>query len=503
MLFTEFRFLPFFLLAFVVAWALRGDRSRKTWLLACSYGFYAGWDWRFLGLIVLSTLVDSVAGLRIHASDDAGTRRRWLFTSLGANLGILGFFKYFHFFHDSASAFSEWLGFSVSPSTLHIVLPVGISFFTFQTMSYSIDIYRRRLAPAKSLLDLALFVGFFPQLVAGPIVRARDFLPQLLSRPVWSSVPVRACLVLFLSGFIKKACVADYLAQFVDRYFAAPGLYDAHSAWIGVTFYAAQIYCDFSGYSDMAIATAGLLGYTLPLNFAFPYLAGNITDFWRRWHISLSTWLRDYLYIPLGGSRGGKLATQRNLMLTMLLGGLWHGAALNFIIWGGLHGVALMAHKAFVAVVGDAFGGLRRVVGPVLTFYWVCVTWIFFRTGSLDLMARAERFDVAQRMESGDMFEAVGVNRLAEISSVSGMAAAQEILRAFVLFESPGELSLDRGLVWVMAVLLVGHLLAWRRVLEPWWRRAPDWAFAASYGVCCALAIHFVAQTKTFIYFQF
>ncbi|MHC4380608.1 MAG: MBOAT family O-acyltransferase, partial [Planctomycetota bacterium] len=302
MIFTEFRFLGFFLLVFAIHWSLRGARTRKTWLLLTSYAFYAAWDWRFLGLILASTLVDFVTGLRIAASEDPGTRKWWLRLSLCANLGILGFFKYCDFFLSSTASLVQAMGFEANLPVLELILPVGISFFTFQTMSYSLDIYYRRLEPTRSLLDLSLFVGFFPQLVAGPIVRAKDFLPQLERPQPFAAIAVKPALLLFLSGFIKKAVISDNLAPMVDAYFADPSAWSAGAAWIAVPGYAVQIYCDFSGYSDMAIALAALLGYRLCLNFHGPYLASDIRDFWRRWHISLSTWLRDYLYIPLGGS---------------------------------------------------------------------------------------------------------------------------------------------------------------------------------------------------------
>jgi len=306
--------------------------------------------------------------------------------SLAANLGVLAFFKYYNCFAESAGQFLDWLGLPVSDWTLAIFLPYGISFYTFQSMSYSIDVYRRRLDPVRSFLDLATFIAFFPQLVAGPIVRATAFLPQLAAPRVWANVDVRDCLTLFFIGFVKKACISENVAPVVDQFFSSPGSYDVLATWIAVLFYAVQIYCDFSGYTDMAIASARLLGYELTLNFAFPYLAGSITDFWRRWHISLSTWLRDDLYIPLGGNRGSKLFTWRNLMLTMLLGGLWHGAAWTFVIWGGLHGLALILHREFSRYPGNAGAGFRRGLawaGPVLCFLWVCVTWIFFRAQPL------------------------------------------------------------------------------------------------------------------------
>ena len=346
MLFVEFRFLLFFLGAFLVYWTLGNGTARKAWLLLCSYVFYAAWDWRFLGLVLASTLIDYFVGRGLSRERRPKIRTALVLTSVVGNLGILGFFKYWNFFAQSGGELFDWLGIPYHPQVLSsLVLPVGISFYTFQTLSYSIDVYRGKLQPTRSLLDLALFVGFFPQLVAGPIVRASKFLPQLGRIHVFEQIEFRRWLVLFLVGFFKKACISDNLAPIVDRYFAQPEAYTALAAWTAVLFFAVQIYCDFSGYSDMAIACAGMLGYRLGENFDAPYLASNITAFWRRWHISLSSWLRDYLYIPLGGNRGSRLTMYRNILLTMILGGLWHGARWNFVIWGALHGIALIAHK--------------------------------------------------------------------------------------------------------------------------------------------------------------
>jgi len=470
MLFVELRFFLFFLIAFAVYWGLRKNRSRKLWLLGCSYLFYGAWDWRFLTLVIFSTMIDQFVGLKIAQNEDPRRRWRWLLVSLVGQLSLLGYFKYFNFFIDSAADFAELLGLPASRRTLEIILPVGISFYTFQTLSYTLDIYRRRLQPARTWLDFYLFVAFFPQLVAGPILRAAGFLPQLLtSRSFPPPERIRAFLVLFLVGFFKKACISDNLAPHVDRYFADPSAFDAASAWAAVLFYAVQIYCDFSGYSDMAIALAGLLGYEMILNFDAPYFAVNITEFWRRWHISLSTWLRDYLYIPLGGSHGSKLFTYRNLMLTMLLGGLWHGAAWTFVIWGGLHGVALIFHKEWTALVRDrpAVRQVFHYLGPFLTFYWVCVTWIFFRA--------------------------------------AGLSDAVTALRSFVLLQDTGAASLGVNALAVMAPLAALHWLArYRATLESWYQSAPPMAFAAAYGACFAFAVALVPMDhRPFIYFQF
>jgi alginate O-acetyltransferase complex protein AlgI len=468
MIFTELRFVLFFAVVFCVHWALRGLRARKIWLLLCSYGFYAGWDWRFLSLIWVSTIVDWIAGGKIHAASDRGARRRWLTLSLVANLGLLATFKYLGFFIDSGVDFLELLGFEASRPALEIVLPVGISFYTFQTMSYSLDIYFGKLKPAPSFLDLAVFVGFFPQLVAGPIVRAADFLPLLRDNRRYLDVPVRSCLILFLVGFIKKACISDNVVSIVDPFFNNPIGYDVLAAWAGVLMYAVQIYCDFSGYSDMAIACAGLLGYQLRINFDFPYFATDIRDFWRRWHISLSSWLKDYLYIPLGGSRGGKLFTYRNLMLTMLLGGLWHGAGWNFVIWGGLHGLALVVHReterAGLLAVLPRF--LRTFGGAVFTFWWVCLAWVFFR---------AETFEIAM-----------------------------QILRSWVLLESDGPRTFGMAPIYTFAGLVVVHAIGRTHGVGRALERLPGWAFAVAYGILVPLALSFANGTvKAFIYFQF
>jgi alginate O-acetyltransferase complex protein AlgI len=465
-IFTEFRFIFFFALVFVVRWLLRGRRSQKLWLLVCSYVFYAAWDWRFLSLILISTAVDYVVGGRLGSTLEPAARKRWITVSVVTNLTILGVFKYFNFFAASLVSLLAWMGLPLSFNVIEIVLPVGISFYTFQTMSYSLDVYRARLEPTRSLLDLALFVGFFPQLVAGPIVRARAFLPQLEIQVRLADVDFRSSLVLFLSGFFKKACVSDNISPYVDRFFAAPDEFTALSAWTATLLYAAQIYCDFSGYSEMAIACARMLGFELGDNFDFPYLATDIRDFWRRWHISLSSWLRDYLYISLGGNRGSQLTTLRNLMLTMLLGGLWHGASWNFVIWGGLHGIALIAHRIWKPVGARLPHTLASIVGWALTFWWVNLAWIFFRAPDL--------------------------------------GQALSITRSFVFFNDNGVVQLGTGFVWLLTILASLHLAGYASQRSRWWRQPPSWAFAVGYGAMVALALSLLFPTaRPFIYFQF
>jgi alginate O-acetyltransferase complex protein AlgI len=512
MLFVQFRFVIFFLIVFSVHWLLRGNTARKVWLLIASHFFYAclflggensatadefppltfynalssgkvlptGWWFPFV--LWGSTIMDYVVGIGLGRAQEEWRRKAWLLVSLCVNLGVLGFFKYYGFCIESIHAALNWFGLHTSKETLHIFLPYGISFYTFQSMSYSIDVYRRRLEPVRSFLDLAFFISFFPQLVAGPIVRAMTFLPQLAEKRIWANVDVRGCLTLFFIGFVKKACLSENAAPIVDAYFARPDDYGTTAAFIGVFFYAVQIYCDFSGYSDMAIATARLLGYELTLNFNFPYFAANITDFWRRWHISLSTWLRDYLYISLGGNRGSKLFTYRNLMLTMLLGGLWHGASWTYVVWGGLHGLALIVHREYERVASKAgvwWQKARVFLGPVLCFYWVCITWVFFR--------------------SHDIFS----EKTGELKA-SGFDVAFKVLKSFVLFQGDGDRNFDKTCLWVFAGLAVVHWMNSRTLFATWWRRIPDWLYAALLGIGLAVALCFMPQQfKAFIYFQF
>jgi alginate O-acetyltransferase complex protein AlgI len=301
------------------------------------------------------------------------------------NLSVLAFFKYFHFFVDSAIAVAARMRFHLDQPTLKIILPIGVSFFTFQSLSYTIDVYRRKIPAVRSLRDYLMFASFFPQLVAGPIVRPKYFVPQMAAKRTVSLEDVKRCLYLFLLGFLKKTAIADNISPYVDRVFNAPVHYSAVASISATWLYATQIFCDFSGYSDMAIAVAGLLGYKLALNFDAPYLAVSIQDFWRRWHISLSTWIRDYIYISLGGSRmKTRWGVYRNLMITMLAGGLWHGAAWTFVGWGGLHGGAQVGHQEFrrVLPLDERHEPWRKIFGWFLTLNAVCMFWILFRATS-------------------------------------------------------------------------------------------------------------------------
>jgi alginate O-acetyltransferase complex protein AlgI len=390
MLFTQIEF--FFLLAAVFAAILlvKNHRVQKALLLIASYYFYAYWDWRFAGLLLACTVVNFWLSGLMEGSNSS--RRKLLVTiALVYSLGVLAVFKYFNFFVDS---FRAMVGITPdADTTLDLILPAGISFYTFQTLSYTIDVYRRDLRQCARFSDFALFVAFFPQLVAGPIVRASEFLPQLETPRTLSWERAYDGFRQFALGLFKKVFIADRLAAFVDPGFENAASLSGPTLWLVVIAYAVQIYCDFSGYSDMAIGIARAMGYDFTRNFDHPYLATSIQDFWRRWHISLSTWLRDYLYVPLGGNRRGRFRTYLNLFLTMVLGGLWHGANWTFVIWGAWHGIALALDRLLTgkdrgrsphALTQRVAGFLRSLSGWVLTMVIVLVGWVFFRSPDLD-----------------------------------------------------------------------------------------------------------------------
>ncbi len=405
MVFNSITFLVFSLAFFPVYFALKG-RLRLWWILGMSYLFYGWWDWRFLSLIGFSTLMDFYFGAAISGSEDPRRRRSFLVASMVMNLGFLGVFKYFNFFIDSFSALLKSFGLSGNMGTLEIILPVGISFYTFQSMSYTIDVYRREIAVERDRLKFAAFIALFPQLVAGPIVRARDLLPQMNEDKPFEWNRFYSGLGRILWGFFKKVAIADSLAPFVDQVFKAPDSFGSAHLLIGVVFYSFQIYCDFSGYSDIAIGLARIMGYDFPENFRTPYFSRSFSEFWTRWHISLSSWLRDYLYIPLGGNRHGKWNTYRNNMLTMLLGGLWHGANMAFVFWGFLHGLYLVVQR-FVSPVWRGIvhtfrfpRWLDAAVCMATVYALTLLAWVYFRSGSIGL-AGGDSFGTATRVLSG------------------------------------------------------------------------------------------------------
>lgn len=392
MLFPTLEFGLFFVAVFIVAWSLeRENGRRKMFLLLASWVFYAQWDWRFVGLLIFSAVLNWGVAVLLSRED---MPRKKLLVGLGvaANLLLLGVFKYYGFFVEEAGVLLARLGWERDLPLLEIVLPVGISFFTFQGISYVVDVWRGKTPPARSLLDVMLLMSFFPHLVAGPIVRASDLLPQFERVPRLTRAMATHGMLLIAWGLFKKTVIAAELAvNLVDPVFFDPS---AHSTWdiAAATYaYAVQIYCDFSAYSDMAIGTAALLGYSFPRNFDQPYRANSLQSFWRRWHISLSSWLRDYLYLPLGGGRGGLWSSSRNVMITMLLGGLWHGAAWTFVAWGALHGAVQVIERVWRHFL-EGRASVPHWLGVILTFHVVCLGWILFR---------AESFPLAMEMLAG------------------------------------------------------------------------------------------------------
>ncbi|HEX8527309.1 MBOAT family O-acyltransferase [Allosphingosinicella sp.] len=384
MLFPTLGFGLFFLAVYSLAWLLRGSNEwRKIVLLIASWIFYGAWDWRFVLLLIASGFFNWGVGRLIGLAGD-DERRRKLLVCLGValNLAVLAWFKYYNFFMEQAEALLRSLGWERDLALMQVILPVGISFFTFQGMSYIIDVYRRQTRVA-GLLDMTLLMSFFPHLVAGPIVRASHLVPQFRSVPEISRGMAAMGLLLIVWGLFKKAVIASELAtRFVDPVFFDPAAYSSLDLVLAAYGYAVQIYCDFSAYSDMAIGLAALLGYRFPHNFNQPYRARSLQDFWRRWHISLSSWLRDYLYIPLGGSRHGLARLCLALMTTMLLGGLWHGANWTFVIWGALHGGVLAAERLWRDFRPEGWPKLPPLLGIILTFHLVTLSWIFFRSAS-------------------------------------------------------------------------------------------------------------------------
>ncbi len=382
--FNSWHFIAFFLVVFVITWPMK--RYSVLWrftMLVASYYFYGSWNWMYLGLIMFSTVFDFWVGRRLDLAKDP---RRWIIGSVFINLGVLAFFKYTNFAFETANWGLAAMEAAFRFNAIDVALPVGISFYTFQSMSYTIDVYRGDLKPRSSLLDYALFVAFFPQLVAGPIVRASEFFRDLDSPKHIPAKGIAYALILIALGYVKKAVFADSLAEVADPVWDAPMAHDAWTVLLAVYAFAFQIYFDFSGYTDIAIGIAMLFGFEFPKNFNYPYMATSLQDFWRRWHMTLSRWLRDYLYIALGGNRISVSRTYVNLFLTMLLGGLWHGASWNFVIWGALHGSWLVIERLILARIPgweSNFIGVK-VFRWFLTFHVVCLSWIFFRAKTFD-----------------------------------------------------------------------------------------------------------------------
>lgn len=472
MVFNSLTFLIFFAVVLLLHYSPLPWAAKKFNLLLASYLFYAAWNPPLVVLLWVSSLVDWTAAAAMARCQRLSCRRLWLLISLSANLGLLGFFKYGNFLLDNFVALVRLAGIAYQPPALDIVLPVGISFYTFQTLSYTIDVYRRKIAPCRSLLDYLLYVTFFPQLVAGPIVWAGDFLPQLREPKRATAGQLGWGLCLLTLGLFEKVVLADFLlAPVADTVFAAAASTGFTTAWLGVLAFSGQIFFDFAGYSTCAIGVALCLGFVLTDNFRFPYASIGFSDFWRRWHISLSTWLRDYLYISLGGNRRGTLRTFGNLMTTMLLGGLWHGASWRFVAWGGLHGLYLVVERLLRHVCGEvAWLKARpmRLVLALATFVLVCVAWVFFR---------AQDFPTA----------------------------LQILERMFLGGPSAFRLS-DAKVISVLAVVAGTLLLQWwlrDASLEELVQRLPAWMVGGGCALMLVTLFLVPGDNRAFIYFQF
>ena len=481
MLFNSFTFLVFLSCIFFLHSLRLPWRVKKFNLLWASYLFYAAWNPPFVVLLWLSTVVDWYAARAIGFSQSQLKRRFALLLSLGVNLGLLCFFKYGNFLLENFVVLAGAVGVHYSPPELNVILPVGISFYTFQTLSYTLDVYRGKAEPWNSFLDFALYVTFFPQLVAGPIVRAVDFLPQCQTQQKASGKELGWGLNLLLLGMFQKIVVADgLLAPIVERAYQTSSV-DFISAWIGTLAFAGQIFCDFAGYSTCAIGVAMCLGFGLPDNFRFPYAALGFSDFWRRWHISLSTWLRDYLYIPLGGNRVGVARTQINLILTMLIGGLWHGAAWTFVIWGGLHGIFLIVERNLQKTSIAGWTIWRTLVGrlsiTLVTFLLVCMTWTFFRAESLQ-----QAVEMAQCMIIPDLSTDLDRNVVGE--------------------RSTGKWDIVVTLTTMMGMLLA-HWSLRNITLEQAVDRLPSFVWAGVNTAMLSAIILMPGEERAFIYFQF
>ncbi len=409
MLFNSLGFALFLPIVFILYWfvANRNLKFQNVLLLASSYFFYACWDWRFLFLLLFSTLLDFLSGIKIEQAKNKNQKKFWFYLSIIINLGFLGFFKYFNFFAESFGELLSQFGLQVNPWTLKVILPVGISFYTFHGLSYVIDLYKGRIKAERSFLIYGVFVSFFPLLVAGPIERATHLLPQIQKKRIFEHEKAVDGLRQILWGLFKKIVIADQCAIYANAAFNNAEMHSGSTLLIGAVFFAFQIYCDFSGYSDIAIGTAKLFGIDLLRNFAFPYFSRDIAEFWRRWHISLSTWFRDYLYIPLGGSKGNTLTKVRNTFIIFIISGFWHGANWTFIVWGALNAIyfipLLLLNKnrnnLDIIATGKYLPGIKDLFKMLLTFMLVVLAWIFFRADDL-----GHAFHYLSTIFSGSLF---------------------------------------------------------------------------------------------------
>ncbi len=473
MLFNSIEFLLFLPVVFIIYWSISKRLIlQNVFLLAASYFFYALWDYRFLSLIIISSLVDYLVGISLSKSDSKLARKGLLLLSLLVNLGFLLVFKYYNFFAESFVDLCKLLNFEPSYTTLNIVLPVGISFYTFQTLSYSIDIYRRKLEPTKSMLNFFTYVAFFPQLVAGPIERAINLLPQIEKKRHFDYVNAKLGLRQILWGLFKKVAIADNCAQLVNPIFADYSDFSSTTLILGAVFFAIQIYCDFSGYSDIAIGVSRLLGIELKLNFNYPYFSRDIAEFWRRWHISLSTWFRDYVYFPLGGSRVSKALQFRNIFIIFVVSGFWHGANWTFIFWGFLHAlyyiplVFLKSNRKHLEVVasGKIFPKTIEFLQILKTFSVVTIAWIFFRASNI-----SEGFSYIKHMLTNTFYNSDFLNKInlsnqffyITVFFISVMVVTEWLNRSnsFGLYKLP-KFKIVRYLIYVFLCIAILEYLA-------------------------------------------
>lgn len=487
MTFASLTFCLFLPLVFALHWLQKRGSAQNAVLVLASYLFYGWWDYRFCGLMLLSSLVDFGIGLALGRCSCDKTRRCCLGLSLVCNLGLLGFFKYFNFFQENLVRLSQAIGWQLNAGSLEIILPVGISFYTFQSLSYSIDVYRRRLEPTRSLVHYLAFVSFFPQLVAGPIERATCLLPQFGRCRVFDEQLAREGLRQMLWGLAKKLVLADRLAEFVDAAYRDPTSAEGPVLALATVCFAFQIYCDFSAYSDIALGTARLFGIELSRNFAYPYFAQSPAEFWRRWHISLSTWFRDYVYVPLGGNRTPPWRRAVNVLVTFLLSGLWHGAAWRFLVWGAVHGTAVIAVRSGNpqwSSTADIPGGSSLLPSPrallrmLSTFTIVCFGWIFFRAADL-----SQALQIIYRIVADAL-----------------SPAAYDALRA--------TLNSDPTLCTTLLLLTVFVVLEWIQRQQPHVLRLTTWPVPCRWAVYSLLIwgglnLMPTDQVNPFIYFAF
>ena len=482
MLFNSIDFAIFLPIVFILYWFVTNKKLKLQNLLIviASYVFYGWWDWRFLSLIIFSTVVDYSVGLKLKNEENKTKRKIFLWTSILVNLGFLGFFKYYNFFLDNFITAFSFFGMEIKSNSLNIILPVGISFYTFQTLSYTIDVYKRKLEPTKDFIAFSAFVSFFPQLVAGPIERATHLLPQFYGKRTFDYSKAVDGMRQILWGLFKKVVIADNCAEFANQIFNNSADMNGSTLVLGALFFTFQIYGDFSGYSDIAIGTARLFGFDLMRNFAFPYFSRDIAEFWRRWHISLSTWFRDYLYIPLGGSRGGTLMKVRNTFIIFIVSGFWHGANWTFIVWGALNAIYFLPllltnnnrNNLEIVAQGKFFPSIKEFLQILITFGLTVLAWIFFRAENI-----GHAFSYISEIFSISIFE---------IPKFSGMTKALTtifLVGIFILIEWKGRES----------QYAIAHLgIKWKRPLR----------YAMYYSIIIAI-FWFGGKEQEFIYFQF